>query len=53
VRALTPEDGDGYLIEFPDLPGCMSDGATVAEAIANGGDARAAWLAAMHEAGRR
>jgi antitoxin HicB len=29
VRPLTEEEGGGYLmIEFPDLPGCMSDGAT-------------------------
>ncbi len=53
VRPLPAEDGGGFLIEFPDLPGCISDGETVAEAIANGMDARAAWLAAMREAGRR
>jgi antitoxin HicB len=52
VRPLSADDGGGYLVEFPDLPGCMSDGATVAEAIANGMDAKAAWLAAMREAGR-
>ena len=26
VRPLTDEEGGGYLIEFPDLPGCMSAG---------------------------
>jgi hypothetical protein len=39
VRPMTAEDGTGYLIEFPDVPLCMSDGATVDEAIANGRDA--------------
>jgi antitoxin HicB len=52
VRPLTAEEGGGYLVEFPDLPGCMSDGDTVAEALANAADAQATWLAAMCEAGR-
>ncbi len=52
VRALIADEGGGYLVEFPGLPGCMSDGDTVAEAVANAADAQAAWLAAMREAGR-
>jgi antitoxin HicB len=36
IRQLSNEEGGGYLIEFPDLPGCMSDGETIDEAIANG-----------------
>jgi antitoxin HicB len=52
IRPLTPAEGGGYLIEFPDLPGCMSDGETVAEAVVNGMDAKADWIAAMREAGR-
>ena len=32
VRPL-PADEGGYLITYPDLPGCMSDGDTVEEAI--------------------
>ncbi len=52
VRPLSGDEGGGYLIEFPDLLGCMSDGETVAEAVANGQDAKAAWLAAMRQAGR-
>ena len=47
-----PEDeGGGYLIEFPDLPGCMSDGATIEEAITNGLDAMRGWIQAMHAEG--
>lgn len=38
-------------MSFPDLPGCMSDGETPEEAMANGKDALKAWLAAMREAG--
>jgi antitoxin HicB len=51
IRALTAEEGGGYLISFPDLPGCMSDGETVEEAIANGADAEAAWLQAARKWG--
>ena len=52
VRPLTVDEGGGYLIEFPDLPGCPSDGETIEEAIANGEDAKHCWIAAMKEAGR-
>jgi antitoxin HicB len=52
VRPLTEDEGGGYLIEFPDLPGCMSDGETIEEAIVNGEDAKRCWIAAMKEAGR-
>jgi antitoxin HicB len=51
IRALTTEEGGGYLITFPDLPGCMSDGETIEEAIANGADAEAAWLQAAKKWG--
>lgn len=52
VRPLPADDGGGYLIEFPDLPGCISDGETVEEAIANGMDAKQAWLAVAREENR-
>ncbi len=44
LKPLSPEDGGGYLIEFPDLPGCMSDGETEEEAILMGKDAIKAWI---------
>jgi antitoxin HicB len=47
-----PEDaGGGYLIEFPDLPGCMSDGETIEEAITNRIDAMRGWIEAMRAEG--
>lgn len=39
VRKLTAEEGGGYLVEYPDVPLCQSDGETIEEAIANGRDA--------------
>src|SRR5689334_20386978 len=52
ISPLSKEDGGGFLITFPDLPGCMSDGATVEEAIANGRDAFSAWIAATIDMGK-
>lgn len=52
LRHLSAEDGGGYFIEFSDLPGCMSDGKTIEEAIKNGQDAVACWMAAAKKSGR-
>lgn len=51
VHPLTEEDGRGWLITFPDLPGCMSDGETPEAALANGKDALSAWINTMEESG--
>src|ERR1039458_728534 len=51
VRPLATEDGGGYLIEFPDVPGCISDGETPEEAITNGRDALKSVLLTMKEFG--
>ena len=45
VKQLAREDGGGFLVTFPDLPGCMADGETIMEAITNAMDAEASWLA--------
>ncbi len=52
VSPLSPEDGGGFLLTIPDLPGCMSDGETEAEAIANGRDAFLAVVSALADMGR-
>jgi antitoxin HicB len=52
LRTLTDAEGGGWLISYPDLPGCMSDGETQEEAMANGKDAIAAWLKAAKDSGR-
>lgn len=49
VSPLAKEDGRGFLISFPDLPGCISDGETPEEAIQNGYDAARAWLETAKE----
>jgi predicted RNase H-like HicB family nuclease len=50
-RPLPRDEGSGYLIEFPDLPGCMSDGETIDEAITDGIDAMRGWIDAMRAEG--
>jgi antitoxin HicB len=47
ISPLSEDDGGGYLIAFPDFPGCMADGETPEEAIAEGRDALASYLATL------
>jgi antitoxin HicB len=51
IRPLTADEGGGYLIEFPDVPLCMSDGESEAEAIVNGRDALKCCLLSYKERG--
>lgn len=44
IRPLSEPDGGGFAIEYPDLPGCVSDGETPEEALRNGADAVKAYL---------
>jgi len=42
---ILEQDEDGsYFIKYPDLPGCMTCGSTVEEAIKMGEDARKCWI---------
>jgi antitoxin HicB len=51
VEPLSQDDGGGFVATVPDLPGCMSDGETPAEALENVQDAIAAWIEAAHDLG--
>ena len=44
------EEG-GFVVSFPDLPGCITSGETIESAIANAADAKLAWLEAALEEG--
>jgi len=52
VRPLSKKEGGGFLAEYPEIPGCMSDGETVEEAIANGREALRDCIEAFKESGR-
>ncbi len=45
------EDG-GYIVDIPDLEACSAFGSTPEQALAEVERAKAAWIAAAHEAGK-
>jgi antitoxin HicB len=49
--ALQEGPGGGYFVTHPDLDGCMAEGGTLDEAIANLGDSREVWIATRLENG--
>jgi len=51
IRPLSAKEGSGYEVSFPDLPGCTSAGATIADAIERAADAKADWFAMAEKAG--
>jgi antitoxin HicB len=53
VRPLSKEEGGGYLVEYPDIPGCMSDGETIEEAITNGREALLDCMEVFKDSGRK
>jgi antitoxin HicB len=53
IRPLSKDEGGGYLVEYPEIPGCMSDGETIEEAIANGKEALRDCLDVFKESGRK
>jgi len=52
IEPLSESDGGGYLATVPDLPGCVSDGATDTEALENAHDAIVAWIEQATAMGR-
>lgn len=45
------ELGNGYTVEFPDLPGCITQGSTLEEALEMAEDAAAGWILSTIEDG--
>lgn len=43
--------GEGYTVEFPDLPGCVTQGDTLEEAFEMAADAASGWILTSIEAG--
>ncbi len=46
------EDDDAYLVEVPELPGCMADGSTYKEAVQNVLVVIEEWIKTAKELGR-
>lgn len=49
IEPLSAEDGGGFLVTVPDLPGCIADGETVEQAMAEAHDAFKAWAMAERQ----
>ncbi|MFQ5954367.1 MAG: toxin-antitoxin system HicB family antitoxin [Kiloniellales bacterium] len=52
VRQMAPDEGFGFVVEVPDLPGCIADGETEQEALENAKAAIEEWIAAAEALGR-
>ena len=46
------DDDDAFIVEVPELPGCMSDGQTYQEAVANAEVVIEEWIQRAKELGR-
>jgi predicted RNase H-like HicB family nuclease len=47
------EDDQAYVVEVPELPGCMADGSTRVEAVKNAEVVIAEWIEIAVEQGRK
>ncbi len=46
------EDDQAFIVEVPELPGCMADGPSYAEAVANAEKVIGEWILTAQELGR-
>ncbi len=47
------KDDDSFVVEVPELPGCMADGQTYADAVANADDVFEEWIETARKLGAR
>ncbi len=51
MEIVEDTDEGGFVVSYPDLPGCITSGETIESAVANALDAKKAWLEAALEEG--
>lgn len=51
MEIVEDKDEGGFVVTYPDLPGCITCGKTLESAVANAADAKKAWLEAALEEG--
>ena len=51
MEVVEDKEEGGFVVSYPDLPGCITCGETVESAVANALDAKKAWLEAALEDG--
>ncbi len=49
MEIVEDRDEGGYVVSFPDLPGCITCGETIEDAVNNAADAKKAWIEAALE----
>ncbi len=47
------DEDQAYIVEVPELPGCMADGKTYEEAVKNAGKIIEEWIETAEELGRQ
>ncbi len=52
VILIPDQEVGGYTVEVPSLPGCITEGDTVEEALANARDAISVYIEALRDLGR-
>lgn len=52
IFTLFEDEADGYTVEFPDLPGCVTEGYDMAEAVFMAEDAASGWVLTELEDGK-
>lgn len=51
MEIIEDKNEGGFVVSYPDLPGCITCGETVESAVANALDAKKVWLEAALEEG--
>lgn len=51
MEIVADREEGGYIVSFPDLPGCITCGETMETALSNAEDAKRAWIEAALEEG--
>lgn len=51
MEIVEDKDEGGFVVSYPDLPGCITCGETIETAISNANDAKKAWIEAALESG--
>ena len=51
MEIVEDKDEGGYVVSYPDLPGCITCGETIESAVANALDAKRTWIEAALEDG--
>lgn len=51
MEIVEDKDEGGFVVSYPDLPGCITWGETIESAVENAQDAKKAWLEAALEEG--